>query len=203
MKMRAISAKASASCSLSPALFWPIVACSFWTRQQARSTRAPRGASRRLWTTSCAGRHVVRHRSSLVDHSQCRFNSSFCKKVTLWNKELMRSCLRRMGPMLNSITHSLLNNHYWGAPSKGAPVPSRAIAGTHEGRISVWKRSCAGYRRALQGNRARLTMRSWRRQQQRLDARRQRASHAIAAFDFDGTSIQGNSPYCSCAICAA
>ena len=27
-----------------------------------------------------------------------------------------------------SITHSLLNNHYWGAPSKGAPRASRAIA---------------------------------------------------------------------------
>ena len=48
-------------------------------------------------------------------------------------------------------------------------------------------------RTGIAGNRARLTMRSWRRRQ-RLDARKATGKHAIAAFDFDGTSIQGNSP---------
>ena len=82
-------------------------------------------------------------------------------------------------------------------------MPVGRLPGTHEGRISVWKRSCARHGRALQGNRARLTMRSWRRQQRRLDARRQRASTPLPRLISTERPSRAIRPYCSCAICAA
>ena len=41
---------------------------------------APRGAHPGGYGQPHARAHVVRHRSSLVDHSQCRFNSRFAKR---------------------------------------------------------------------------------------------------------------------------
>ena len=100
--MRAISAKASASCSLSPALFWLIVACLIL--DEATSSVDTRTEERIQATMDNLMRgRVVCHRSSLVDHSQCRFNSRFAKGDIV-EQRTHAELLAANGAYANSIT---------------------------------------------------------------------------------------------------